>query len=81
MQNNSDDNLEELRERLLIADANYENASTVAERDAADLECKCLRAELHARQRDNCAVKEDVSGSAQSALKQSPKKKAQAAGE
>jgi hypothetical protein len=81
MQNNSDNNLEELRERLLIADANYENATTVAERDAADLECKRLRGELHARQRDHSAVKEGVSGSAQSTLKESPKKKAQAAGE
>jgi hypothetical protein len=77
MQNNFDNNLEDLRERLLIADANYENATPVAARDAADLECKRLRAELHSRQRDHCS-KEDVSGSAQSTLKESPKKKAQA---
>jgi hypothetical protein len=79
MHNNSDDDRDELRERLFIADANYENATTVAERDAADLECKRLRAELQTRLQDHCAIKEDSNDSAPS--KHSPKKKAQAAGE
>jgi hypothetical protein len=39
--------LDELRELLLVADAKYENATSIAERDSADEECHRLRAEIH----------------------------------
>lgn len=39
--------LDEIRELLLVADAKYENATSIAERDAADAECNRLRAEIH----------------------------------
>jgi hypothetical protein len=37
-----EDELDELRDKLLVAEANYENATTISELHAADAECKRL---------------------------------------
>ncbi|HLH09172.1 MAG TPA: hypothetical protein VKW78_18185 [Terriglobales bacterium] len=44
--------LDNLREQLLVADERYENATAVADRDAADEDCQRLRRELRARREE-----------------------------
>jgi hypothetical protein len=79
---NLEKELDDLREELLVADANYENATTIAQRDAVDVECKRLRAELKARQQQLRTVKEDLRNrSAPATSSETPKKRVQAAGE
>jgi uncharacterized protein (DUF3084 family) len=79
---NLENELDELRDELLVADANYENATTIAERDAADVECKRLRSELHARQQQLRTLKEDFRNSSAPVASDEPlNKRAQAAGE
>jgi DNA-binding ferritin-like protein len=79
---NLEDELDELGEELLAADANYENAVTIPALRAAEAECKRLRAEIKARRQQLRALLEDLeSGSDPTTSAESPKKKSQAAGE
>lgn len=72
--------LERLREQLLVEDAKYENAICIAERHAADVECKHLRDEIRAKQKQLQSLKEAFEGRASGTPAAPPKKKAQSAG-
>jgi hypothetical protein len=52
--------LDELREQLLVADANYENASTIVQRDVSDVDCNRLRAAIKIRQQLLWTLKENL---------------------
>jgi hypothetical protein len=76
--------LDELREKLLVADASYENAVTIAERDAADLECIRLRSEIRARRQLLRTSQQDSRGESAPTAPKGPgpsKKRAQSAGQ
>jgi fumarate hydratase class II len=72
--------LEQLREQLLIEDAKYENAICIAETHAADLQCKHLREEIRAKQQQLQSLKKQFEDSASDIPSAVPKKKAQSAG-
>jgi signal recognition particle GTPase len=74
--------LDELREELLVAEVEYENAITIVERDAADVDCNRLRTEIKTRQQLLRTLKEHLrDGSAPTSSTKSPKIRVQAAGE
>jgi hypothetical protein len=76
-----EDELDELRDKLLVADANYENATTISELHAADAECKRLRAEIQARLQKLRIFKMDVKDGSAPTKSIEPRKKAKATGE
>jgi hypothetical protein len=52
--------MDELREQLLVADANYENAMTIVQRDVSDKDCNRLRAEIKIRRQLLWTLKEKL---------------------